>query len=124
MSEDNDMHASLVMRTSLVGAVPEEKSSTYKAFWAGAMLFSGTFTTIFAKALFETEANGSDNCNMNDDDDIHCKFNKPWFSVLVMKFSMSLCLLLYYGLGWGEWTINIVELMYRCQLTTYNAVFH
>lgn len=102
MSEDNDMHASLVMRTSLVGAVPEEKSSTYKAFWAGAMLFSGTFTTIFAKALFETEANGSDNCNMNDDDDIHCKFNKPWFSVLVMKFSMSLCLLLYYGLGWGK----------------------
>jgi drug/metabolite transporter (DMT)-like permease len=79
-----------------------EKSAQYKAFWAGAMLFSGTFTTIFAKSLFETEAEGSDYCNMNDDDDKHCKFNKPWFSVFVMKLAMSLCLILYYGLGWGK----------------------
>ena len=58
-----------------------EKSATYKMAWASAMLASGTFTTIFAKALFETEANGSDYCDMDDDDDKHCKFNKPWYVV-------------------------------------------
>lgn len=39
---------------------------------------------------------------MNDDDNKDCNFNKPWFTVFVMKFSMSLCLVLYYGFGWGK----------------------
>lgn len=85
-------------RKSSVG----EKSSMYKLFWAGAMLASGTFTTIFAKAMFEAHAEGSDYCNVGDDETKDCKFNKPWFSVLIMKCSMSLCLVLYYGFGWGK----------------------
>jgi drug/metabolite transporter (DMT)-like permease len=81
---------------------PTEKSSAYKLFWAASMLLSGTCTTLFAKGLFETSAEGSETCNVNDDDDKMCKFNKPWFTVLIMKLSMSLCLILYYGLGWGK----------------------
>jgi drug/metabolite transporter (DMT)-like permease len=81
---------------------PGDKSPTYKVLWAAAMLASGTFTTIFAKAMFESSAEGNVSCNMHDDDDFNCKFNKPWFSVLLMKLSMSLCLVLYYGFGWGK----------------------
>ena len=79
-----------------------EKSASFKLFWAGAMLFSGTFTTIFGKSLYETNGEGREYCDMNDDDNKDCDFNKPWFTVLVMKFSMSLCLILYYGFGWGK----------------------
>jgi drug/metabolite transporter (DMT)-like permease len=39
---------------------------------------------------------------LGDDDDYHCKFAKPWFSVLEMKAAMAVCLLLYYGLGVGK----------------------
>jgi hypothetical protein len=39
---------------------------------------------------------------MNDDDDKHCDFNKPWFTVMVMKLSMSCCVPLYYWFGWGK----------------------
>ena len=78
------------------------KSTAYKLLSAAAMLASGTFTTIFAKAMFESSATGSETCNMQDDDDFHCQFNKPWFSVLLMKVSMTGCLLLYYGLGIGK----------------------
>ena len=62
----------------------------------------GTFTTIFGKSLYETNGEGSEYCDMNDDDNKDCNFNKPWFTVFVMKFSMSLCLLLYFGFGWGK----------------------
>lgn len=79
-----------------------EKSSSVKLMWACFMLFSGTFTTLFAKALFTTNANGSISCNYHDDDDKWCDFNKPWFTVLVMKVAMALCLPLYYWLGWGK----------------------
>jgi drug/metabolite transporter (DMT)-like permease len=81
---------------------PAEKSSSYKLFWAMAMLCSGTCTTLFAKGLFETKADGEDYCNKSDDDDKHCQFNKPWFTVVLMKVAMTLCLGLYYGLGWGK----------------------
>jgi drug/metabolite transporter (DMT)-like permease len=81
---------------------PTERSSAFKLFWAGAMLFSGTFTTIFGKSLYETNGRGSEYCDMNDDDNKDCDFNKPWFTVFVMKFSMSLCLVLYYAFGWGK----------------------
>lgn len=78
------------------------RSTTYKLLSAMAMLGSGTFTTIFAKAMFESSSTGSVSCHMQDDDDYHCQFNKPWFSVLLMKVSMTGCLMLYYGLGWGK----------------------
>jgi len=89
-----------------------EKSALFKASWAAIMLFSGTFTTLTAKIQFEQESDGVDSCNKSDDDDTHCPFEKPWFSVLEMKLAMALCLPLYYGLGWGrepgvpdpEWT--------------------
>lgn len=55
-----------------------------------------------AKGLYTTNAEGTQNCDINDDDDKYCDFNKPWFTVLVMKLSMSLCLPLYYWLGWGK----------------------
>jgi hypothetical protein len=98
------------MRTALVikgediepTSSKNEKTASYKAFWAAAMLLSGTCTTLFAKSLFETEAQGNDSCNIDDDGDYICAFNKPWFSVLVMKCAMTLCLVLYYGLGWGK----------------------
>jgi len=80
----------------------EEKSGTYKLTWALLMLFSGTLTTLFAKGMFTTNSVGTQYCNMNDDTDKDCDFNKPWFSVMVMKLSMSLCLPLYYWLGWGK----------------------
>jgi hypothetical protein len=55
-----------------------------------------------AQIQFETEATGSASCHLGDDDDYHCKFAKPWFSVLEMKAAMAVCLLLYYGLGVGK----------------------
>ena len=44
---------------------------------------------------------------MHDDDDDEephtpCTFDKPWFSVLLMKLAMTMCLPLYYGFGWGK----------------------
>lgn len=81
---------------------PRGKSTTFKLLSAMAMLGSGTFTTIFAKAMFESSAVGSETCNMHDDGDYDCQFNKPWFSVLLMKVSMTGCLLMYYGFGWGK----------------------
>ena len=93
------------------GLVSEKKkgiSPTGKVAWASAMLLSGTCTTLFAKALFETKAHGSDQCYMHDDDDDdnnltkRCTFDKPWFSVLLMKLAMTMCLPLYYGFGWGK----------------------
>lgn len=65
------------------------------------MLSSGTLTTLFAKIQFELQADGVDSCNVADDD-THCTFDKPWFSVLEMKLAMAFCLPLYYGLGWGK----------------------
>jgi drug/metabolite transporter (DMT)-like permease len=81
---------------------PADKSPSFKLFWAAAMLASGTFTTIFAKAMFNAHAVGSETCSMDDDSDKDCTFDKPWFSVLIMKFSMMLCLVLYYVFGWGK----------------------
>lgn len=89
-------------RSMSKGPSDQDKSSAYKLIWAMLMLFSGTFCTIFAKAMFETKSVGTEYCNMNDDVDRNCAFNKPWFSVLVMKFSMMLCLPLYYFLGAGK----------------------
>lgn len=88
------------MRSSLVDdvKVPAEKSGSFKLVWAMLMLFSGTFTTLFAKALYTTNAEGTQYCNMDDDNDKDCDFNKPWFTVFIMKFSMTLCLPLYYWL--------------------------
>jgi drug/metabolite transporter (DMT)-like permease len=99
-----DIQLSLLQDDENVGR--SEKSSSFKLFWAGCMLFSGTFTTIFGKSLYETNGVGNEYCNMNDDDNKDCDFNKPWFTVFVMKFSMSLCLVLYYGFGWGKDTPN------------------
>lgn len=82
--------------------LPGDKPSSYKLMWAVFMLSSGTFTTLFAKALFTQSADGSEYCSVHDDDDKHCEFNKPWFTVLVMKVSMSMCLPLYYWIGWGK----------------------
>jgi len=81
-------------------------SSGFKLFWAFVMLVSGTLTTLSAKIQFETKAHGLNNCSRTLDDDAdvttYCPFNKPWFSVLEMKSAMSLCLILYYCLGWGK----------------------
>ena len=110
---DSEIGASLVEpRTSRTSSVnksralsrgPDEQSSTsHKLVWAMLMLFSGTFCTIFAKAMFETNSVGSESCNIHDDTDKDCAFNKPWFSVLIMKLSMALCLPLYYALGAGK----------------------
>lgn len=96
--EEDDMNVSLVAGQR----GPTEYSATYKMFWAGAMLCSGTFTTLFAKALYTTHGEGYLFCNMQDDDNKDCNFDKPWFTVMVMKLSMSLCLMLYYGLGAGK----------------------
>jgi len=52
--------------------------------------------------MYETEANGSESCNADDDDDKHCNFDKPWYIGLVMKLAMSSSLLLYYGIGFGK----------------------
>lgn len=101
----DDIEASLLRDDE--GGGKTEKTSAFKLFWAGAMLFSGTFTTIFGKALYETNGVGSEYCDMNDDDNKDCDFNKPWFTVFVMKFSMSLCLVLYYGFGWGKENPNM-----------------
>lgn len=78
-----------------------EKSASFKLFWAAVMLISGTFTTLTAKIQFEQEAEGLDSCNV-DDDDTKCLFAKPWFSVLEMKLAMTLCLPIYYVLGYGK----------------------
>lgn len=80
----------------------EEKSAAFKLTWALLMLFSGTLTTLFAKGMFTTNSEGTQYCNMHDDVDKDCDFNKPWFSVFIMKLSMSLCLPLYYWFGWGR----------------------
>jgi drug/metabolite transporter (DMT)-like permease len=72
-----------------------------KLFWAGIMLTSGTCTTLFANTMFMQKAEGSAACTL-EDDDTTCKFNKPWFSVLLMKLAMAMCLPLYYGVGWGK----------------------
>ena len=72
-----------------------------KLFWAGIMLTSGTCTTLFANTMFMQKAEGSAACSL-EDDDTTCKFNKPWFSVLLMKLAMAMCLPLYYGVGWGK----------------------
>ena len=112
MHDDDDVRAGLLRENTKSKEDREEnnssngKSKSFKLFWAGAMLFSGTFTTITAKALFESKATGLDTCNMDDNDDKFCEFNKPWFTVLIMKLSMSLCLFLYYGLGWGKDDMN------------------
>ena len=66
------------------------------------MLISGTFTTLFAKALYETKGEGDLSCNVDDDADKNCTFDKPWFTVFLMKISMTFCLVVYYGLGWGK----------------------
>ena len=83
-----------------------EMSPVGKLLWASAMLMSGTCTTLFAKAMFEEKAHGSDKCHFDDDDrdgkTYDCTFDKPWFSVLLMKLAMAMCLPLYYGLGWGK----------------------
>jgi hypothetical protein len=81
---------------------PEEKSTLFKITWTFIMLASGTFTTLFAKSLFETEGEGSEYCNIDDDTDKMCEFNKPWFTVLLMKVSMTFCLVVYYAFGWGK----------------------
>ena len=77
-------------------------SAVYKLTWALLMLCSGTFTTLFAKSLYETQGEGKDSCNVDDDADKNCAFDKPWFTVLLMKASMSLCLVIYYVFGWGK----------------------
>jgi len=97
----SDLEGNLMDRHSIDGE-KTGKSANFKLFWAAAMLASGTFTTIFAKAMFEAHSEGSDYCTLDDDETKDCKFNKPWFSVLLMKLSMSLCLVLYYGFGWGK----------------------
>jgi drug/metabolite transporter (DMT)-like permease len=100
---DAHLDASLLGARSVSKAGPvEEKSSTYKLIWAMLMLFSGTFCTIFGKAMFETKGVGTESCDIHDDSDYNCAFNKPWFTVLVMKLSMALCLPLYYGFGAGK----------------------
>ena len=74
----------------------------FQITWAMIMLASGTFTTLFAKALYETKGEGDLYCNMDDDTDKNCTFDKPWFTVFLMKISMSFCLVAYYGFGWGK----------------------
>jgi len=83
-------------------SIGNQKSPLFKVTWALIMLGSGTFTTLFAKALYETHGEGSISCNYDDDADKNCSFDKPWFTVLLMKLSMSLCLVIYYGFGWGK----------------------
>lgn len=97
-----DAQASLLGRDLSTARDGPQWSKAHKVTWAGLMLLSGTFTTLFAKALFTTTADGSAYCNFQDDDDKHCEFNKPWFTVLLMKVSMALCVPLYYGLGLGK----------------------
>jgi len=94
MIEESSRHNSTV-------GVPE-KSATYKMFWAAIMLISGTLTTLTAKVQFETKSEGLHSCNIDDDDNKNCPFTKPWFSVLEMKASMTICLFLYYVLGYGK----------------------
>ena len=101
-TEDPEMFEALVGTGATNPAEKEVKSSGYKLMWDMLMLLSGTFTTLFAKGLFTTNAEGMEHCDMNDDDDKDCDFNKPWFTVLVMKLSMSLCIPLYYWFGWGK----------------------
>ena len=79
-----------------------KKSAMFKVCWSLVMLGSGTFTTLFAKSLYETQGEGSVSCNVDDDTDKQCEFNKPWFTVLLMKISMTFCLLAYYCFGWGK----------------------
>jgi hypothetical protein len=78
------------------------KSSTFKLTWACLMIFAGTCTTLFSKAMYETPADGLAYCNTNDDDDKHCNFEKPWYIGLLMKFAMTTSLPLYYWFGWGK----------------------
>ena len=85
---------------------PEKKSALFKVGWSLVMLGSGTFTTLFAKALYETQGEGAVSCNIDDDTDKQCEFNKPWFTVLLMKISMTFCLAAYYGFGWGKDSVD------------------
>ncbi len=94
----DDMTGALINDKMIGDTIKTEKySSFYKLGWAGAMLFSGTCTTILSKALYETSAEGSVSCNVDDSDDKNCSFDKPWFTVLVMKIAMATCLAMYYG---------------------------
>lgn len=102
MDRRSDEMQSHLLGSSSLSTPTAQKNPTFKLVWALLMLFSGTFTTLFAKAMFSESADGSQYCDVHDDDDKHCEFNKPWFTVLVMKLSMTLCLPLFYWFGWGK----------------------
>ena len=98
----DEMRSYLLTPQGEIKKLPEGKHATFKLVWALLMLFSGTFTTLFAKALFSTSALGTEYCDLNDDDDKVCEFNKPWFTVLLMKLSMTLCVPLFYCFDWAK----------------------
>jgi len=91
-----------IVRDKAINSDGPEKKAASPVFWASIMLLSGTCTTLFAKVQFDISAKGLDTCNVGDDDEYNCKFQKPWFSVLEMKCAMALCAPIFYGLGWGR----------------------
>jgi len=70
---------------------PAQGVSLMGPLWGAAMLLSGTLCTIFAKMLLNTKAEGLELC---DGGLTYCKFDKPWFIVLLMKIGMS-CLVVF-----------------------------
>ena len=80
---------------------------------AAAMIVFGTASTVLSKIQFNVESVGTETCDafvptpapsFGADDDsafnpLKCQFDKPYFSVLLMKFGMSLCMILHL---WGK----------------------
>jgi len=82
-----------------MSGAPEEKTNTALAFaLAAGMIIFGTASTELSNIQFNTKSQGVDTCDTDDDGSGHtkdCKFDKPYFNVLIMKFGMSLCYFLY-----------------------------
>lgn len=89
------------IRTSFSKDVPREEApatNTKIALGlAAGMIIFGTLSTELSAIQFSTYAEGVDSCHQDNDnnDDNYCKFNKPYFNTLVMKFGMSLCFFIY-----------------------------
>ncbi|TMW60159.1 hypothetical protein Poli38472_000201 [Pythium oligandrum] len=75
------------------------KQLTAAQLHAAGMLFSGTLVTVVTKMQYSVRAEGTELCADPDFPDqmtTNCPFNKPWFGVLLSKFSLTLCLAYVY----------------------------
>lgn len=90
---------------------PGRSKALFAMGLASAMIISGTMSTVLAKIQFETMSVGTEVCTefaptpapsvFTDDtaaaggtgNPESCRFDKPWFSVVLMKLGMALCIL-------------------------------